>query len=73
MSTEGSNYDTVMYVRQDQCQGVAEVTCNDDAVGNAARVEFDAFAGTDYYIFLDGYGNGQGGGFTLSITEGACP
>ena len=53
-STEGSGFDTVVYVRQDSCTGT-ERLCNDDAIGLQSRVEGDLDPGT-YYIVVDGFG-----------------
>lgn len=64
-----TNFDTVLYVRSDDCVSGAEVACNDDAdtCGLQSTVEVAVTAGQKYYIFVDGYG-GESGDFTLTVT-----
>ena len=72
-STVGSDFDTVLYVRDGQCADGMELSCNDDiAFGNTrSQVAFDAAANTDYFLFVDAFANG--GNFQLELTEGDCP
>ncbi len=72
VSTAGSSYDTVVYVRGARCADGAEVECNDDSAGQQAEVEFEAFFGTKYFIFVDAFGSGMGGEYHLSLSSGAC-
>lgn len=67
-----NNFDVVLYVRQGGCAEGVQVVCEAGIVGDA-EVEFDAFAGTEYYIFVDTFGDDDGGGFGLILSEGACP
>jgi hypothetical protein len=70
LNTFDSNYDTVLYVRADACDG-AEVDCNDDAEGTRSQVGFAATAGTTYFIYVDGFfGSGE---FVLDVSLAACP
>ena len=73
VSTAGSSYDTVTYVRGGRCQEGAELACNDDSAGQQAEVAFDAFFGTTYFIFVDAFGTGAGGEYHVSVTRGPCP
>ncbi len=71
-TTANSEFDTVLYVRQDACAGAVESGCNDDIFpGNTrSRVSFVAEANTDYYLFVDAYG--LGGNYQLDLAEGEC-
>ncbi|MFV8753836.1 hypothetical protein ACNOYE_25100 [Nannocystaceae bacterium ST9] len=67
ISTAGSNYDSLLYVRDGGCEG-AELACDDDFEGSlAAQLDVDLEAGQTISIFVDGF-NGAGS-FNLSITE----
>ena len=67
----GTNYDTVLYVRQGACSG-PERACNDDACtivsgfNWGSSVNVSVTAGTTYTIVVDGYG-GRSGNFTLTV------
>jgi hypothetical protein len=63
-STEGSDFDTVIYVL-DACGG-AEMVCNDDAVGLLAAVTFEAVAGESYIMGLGGF-NAAEGSYVITI------
>ena len=73
----GTNFDTVLYVRNPSCTG-SEITngCNDDACTNSAglfrasKLTPAVAAGTTYFIVVDGYG-GASGSFTLQVTPPA--
>ncbi len=68
--TAGSSYDTVLYVRAEDCAAGAEVACNDDAFGLQSEVQFEAAADTPYYVVVDGFAGG--GDYVLSGFSGAC-
>jgi hypothetical protein len=71
-STEGSDFDTVLYVREGSCEASQnELACNDDAIDLQSRVEFQAEQGTDYYLIVDGYGESSGT-YNLRVTPGSC-
>ena len=73
LTTEGSDFDTVLYVRTDCADAATEVACNDDnGMGLRSTVELDAEAGVTYFVFVDGYSLGQGE-YILTVSEGACP
>ena len=65
LDTEGSDFDTVLYVRRATCDG-EELTCDDDdADGVTSAIELDAIAGETYVIVVDSYG--MGGRYRLNI------
>ena len=71
ISLEGSNYDTLLYVRAGGCDG-PELACNDDTVTNMgvslwSSVELDLVAGQTISIFVDGH-DGTGN-YQLAITS----
>jgi hypothetical protein len=67
IDTNGSGYDTVLYVRQDDCYG-PEIGCDDDAGdGTNSLLELFLEAGT-YYIFVDGWGSYSSGDYVLNVT-----
>ena len=72
--SNGTSYDTVMYVREGACAGGTEIACDDDG-GNVleSQVEFLATSGSTYYLFLDAYDERGSGDFTLNVTFGNCP
>jgi hypothetical protein len=78
LNTRGSNFDTVLYVRRDECNNVAlEMYCNEDyravaGAGGASAVSLRAQPGISYYIFVDGYSVGERGEYTLTISAGTC-
>ncbi len=76
LSTEGSDYDTVLYVNEGGCDGTA-VACNDDnrdvTESNRAAIELTVADGsTEYTVFVDGFSNSSRGIFRLSSTDGPC-
>ncbi len=67
ISTAGSTYDSLIYVRNGGCDGV-ELGCNDDWEGSlSAQLDVGLIAGQTISIFVDGY-NGPGS-FDLTITQ----
>jgi Ca2+-binding RTX toxin-like protein len=65
-ATEGFDFDTLLAVYTGT--GVAaltEIASNDDWIRFDSRVAFDAIAGTEYRVAVDGYA-GSTGGFSLS-------
>jgi hypothetical protein len=62
ISTCGSEFDSVLHVRTGTCDDGTEVTCNNDEPSCLynSRLSFPVSAGTTYYVFVDGYGEGQG-------------
>ena len=72
MTTVGSMYDTVLYVRDGSCDG-EELACNDDTpgLGLQSRIVVPLTSGQEVVIFVDSYG--EGGAFVLNITSEAVP
>lgn len=72
-STQGSEFDTILYVRTDCEDGETELTCRDDATsGTHSEVEFDASAGTPISLIVDGYDASEAGAVSLNVLEGDC-
>ena len=72
LDTFGSEIDTVLYVHEGRCGAAAdEILCNDDAEGLQSRLTLVADADTEYFVVVDSFGDG--GDFTLEVTEGPCP
>lgn len=77
LSTLGSTFDTVLYVRADACDDpAAEVACNDDADaiagGNRAALTLAVSAGRTWFVFVDGFGAANDGPFVLRVLDGPC-
>jgi hypothetical protein len=63
--TDGSDFDTVLYVQEGDVCGGAELACNDDTFGVLSQVELGLTAGQTVIITVDGFGGA--GSFTLNI------
>ena len=77
IDTNGSTFDTILFVTMGDCAG-AEVACDDDGgEGTRSRARVTLAAGAAITIFVDGF-SGASGDYSLSITEspeteaGAC-
>gem|GEM_PF-1663180 len=67
MSTHGSSFDTVLYVRSGTCGSGTDIYCNDDEHGLQSELNLvDLPAGT-YYVFLDGYFSSSYGDYVFDI------
>ena len=72
VSSAGSAYDTVVYVRG-ACEDLgSELACNDDSDGLQGEVDVQLTAGEDYFLFLDGYNGASFGAYQLLVYQGAC-
>ncbi len=74
IDTQGSAFDTVLYVRDGSCTG-DELACNDDVSPDTVASQMEIFlrAGQRIIIVVDGFGNASGS-FMLHInTAGAAP
>jgi hypothetical protein len=71
-STAGTTFDTVLYVQTTCGSEGDELACNDDGEGLQSVIEFEAAAGTPYYVVVDGYSSNYSGAYTFTVTEGAC-
>jgi len=67
IATAGSDFDTVLYVRRDDCDGT-EVYCDDDGGFSLDSVISAMLPAGEYFIFLDGYSSGADGDFQLSVS-----
>jgi hypothetical protein len=72
VSTEGSDYDTLLSIREDGCDEDAnELACNDDADADefvyTSAVRFEAVEGESYLVAIGGY-DGYTGTFELLFT-----
>jgi YVTN family beta-propeller protein len=79
----GTNFDTVVYLRQGTCGGT-QIACNDDTAGcatsdgtpnagqHASRITPTVTAGQTYFIVVDGW-NGRSGNFQLTIVAPTPP
>ena len=67
LSSEQTGWDGVIYLRRDCLDAVTELGCNDDAGDNRhSLVETILEPGT-YFVFVDGYAQGNQGPFTLDV------
>jgi hypothetical protein len=67
LTTHGSGFDTVLYVRGCGCGG-AEVACSDDADGLAtSAISLTDLPPGTYGVFVDGKGPGGAGSYTLDV------
>jgi hypothetical protein len=73
-STEGSDFDTVLYVRNLSCADGAQLGCNDDALGTLqSRVQFTGGV-LPQFIFVDSFSSNLiSGSYRLQVTPGPCP
>jgi hypothetical protein len=63
----GSAYDTVLYVREGDCEAGAQLACNDDTDGLQSEIAFLAEPGVTYYLFVDGWGDFSRGDYVVTI------
>jgi len=79
LTTLGTNFDTVVHVREGDCDG-REVICGNETVleGNdgpevydQAQVTLFVELGREYRIIVDGF-DGAAGPYTLGVINGAC-
>jgi outer membrane protein assembly factor BamB len=68
IDTEGSDFDTILYVRDASCTGV-ELACSDDRPGSlASEANVHLQAGRSYVIVVDGFARSSGS-FQLHVTR----
>ena len=72
-NTFGSSYDTTLSVYTGARGALSQLVCNDDSGGLQSRLEWQASAGTTYYVMVASYGGGPGGSLSLSVHEAAPP
>lgn len=66
LSTEGSDFDTVLFIREAACHGIEVVCDNNGGPGLTSLVHRVLTAG-EYFVFLDGYSRRSDGNFQLSV------
>ncbi len=69
ISTSGSAFDPVLYVRASSCDG-AELGCSQGSVAGAAALGLSLEAGETITVVVDG--NAAGGDFRLGVVKAAC-
>jgi hypothetical protein len=73
LDTQGSEFDTVLYVRSGSCNGT-EIASNDNSFGRkTSRIILDSLEAGDYFVFVDGKSAADRGDFTLNIETGQVP
>ncbi len=56
IDTNGSNFDTVLYLRSGECNHGKELGCDDDSgINHASVLDFVILYPGTYYLFVDGY------------------
>ena len=73
LSTQGSAYDTVLYVRSVCEDDASELDCNDDGVDVGVNSVLDLEAqGEPVYVVIDGFDDAANGDFILHVSAGPC-
>jgi hypothetical protein len=68
ISTQGSSFDTVIYIRRGVCDSGSDVYCNDDEHGTVqSELNIVDMAAGTYYLFLDSYFSSSYGNYVLDI------
>ncbi|MBN2729413.1 MAG: hypothetical protein JXR53_09345 [Bacteroidales bacterium] len=62
-----TNYDSKIHVFSGTCGSLSCIGGNDDNCGSASSITFSTLIGTDYYIFIGGYGSNTGD-YSLDIS-----
>lgn len=65
-STEGSSFDTVIYMMSPTCLSGFDMFCSDDAGGVWSLIDQTLDPGT-YYLAVDGYGTASAGAYALEV------
>ncbi len=58
ISTEGSNYDTILTVHDGTCTALRTLSCADDTLGFQSKTTFPVVRGRTYYILVADYQRG---------------
>lgn len=68
ITTYGSSFDTVLYIREGVCDTGSDIYCNDDEKGTTqSELKLLNLAPGTYYLFLDGYFSSDYGDYVLNI------
>jgi hypothetical protein len=71
--TNGSSFDTVLYVQEGDACGGPELVCDDDTHGSQSQVVLNLTAGETVVITVDGFFGDDAGDFALNIECLTCP
>ena len=58
ITTEGSNYDTILTVHEGTCAALRTISCADDTLGFQSQTTFPVVRGRSYYILVADYNSG---------------
>jgi len=67
ITTEGSDFDTLLAVYQGAPGALTSVACNDDTVGVSSSVQFTASASTTYYVMIGSWATSRPGSLRLVV------
>ncbi|MCP4357850.1 MAG: hypothetical protein GY796_07535 [Chloroflexi bacterium] len=67
ISTQTSNYDTVVGVFIGSCSSLTAIACNDDFIGFSSRLSFSVLQGVTYYVVTADWNQGVSGDTSLNI------
>jgi hypothetical protein len=71
-TTRGSDRDTVLYVREGDCDG-PELACNDDSGSVSSALALELAAGAQVTAVVDAFDERSAGAFLLNVERAACP
>ena len=69
--TDGSDFDTVLYLRTSCGESETESACSDDDIGSRSQVTVELSEGDEITVFVDSFGNP--GAFVLNVGELELP
>ena len=69
VTTEGTDYDTVVGVFDGSCDSLRPIACSDDTIGFQTSVTFQVVRGRAYYIEVADYHSGTPGAATLRLSS----
>ncbi len=68
LTTDGSEFDTVLHVRSGDCADGPEIACNDDGgAGTQSMIVLEHLTAGTYFIFVDGFGSTSNGTYYLDV------
>jgi hypothetical protein len=67
LSSEQTGWDGAIYLRRDCLDAASELGCNDDAGDNRHSLVETVLEPGTYFVFVDGYAEGNQGPFTLDV------
>ncbi len=66
-TVDGAEFDTALHARSQCLAPATELACNDDSIGLRSTMYISADAGSQVYLFVDAFGDGQNSPFTLRV------